>query len=186
MRTRPALRLGLAFLLGASAFLAAATGPAAAAPGASPGDSVELALSRARVSTRLGDGFDFGSTIRNVGTTTLPSLVAHLNIVSLTKGVYVDPEDWSSQRTHYLASLRPGQSTRVSWKVESVNGGDFAIYVVVLPDRDPSSSTLAVSPALDLHVTERKTLNSGGVLPLALGIPGFLGLLILGLRFRRS
>jgi hypothetical protein len=160
--------------------------PAAAAPtSAAPRDSVELAMSRAQVATRLGDSFEFSSTIRNTGKGTLPELVAHLNVVALTKGVYVDPEDWSSQRTHYLARLRPGQSARISWKVESVNGGDFAIYVVVLPDRSPSRSTLAVSPAVDVHVTERRTLNSGGVLPLALGIPGFLGLLILGLRVRR-
>jgi hypothetical protein len=158
----------------------------AASAGAAPtGDSVELTTSRTKVSNRLGDSFHFTTTIRNVGKATLPELVAHLNVVALTKGVYVDPEDWSSERTHYLAPLRPGQSTRVQWKVESVNGGDIGLYVVVLPDRNPASATLAVSPALDLHVTERKTLNSGGVLPLALGIPAFLGLLMLGVRVRR-
>jgi hypothetical protein len=173
----------LACLLVACASVASS---AAAAPtSASPGRSVELSMSRAQVSTRLGDSFDFTSTIRNAGKTAIPDLVAHLNIVSLTKGVYVDPEDWSSQRTHYLAPLGPGQSARISWKVESVNGGDFAIYVVVLPDRSPSSSTLAVSPAVDLHVTERKTLNSEGVLPLALGVPALLGLALLGVRARR-
>ena len=164
---------------------ASVASPAAAAASSAPGSSVELAMSRAKVSTRLGDSFEFGSTVRNAGNTTLPELVAHLNVVGLTRDVYVDPEDWSSQRTHYLAPLRPGQSARISWKVESVNGGDFALYVVVLPDRSPSTAKLAVSPAVDLHVTERRTLNSEGVLPLALGIPGFLGLLILGLRVRR-
>jgi ABC-type multidrug transport system ATPase subunit len=66
-----------------------------------------------------------------------------------------------------------------------VNSGDFGIYVVVLPSHSPETQALAVSPALGLHATEQKTLNSGGVLPLVLGIPALLGLLTLGLRVRR-
>jgi hypothetical protein len=36
-----------------------------------------------------------------------------------------------------------------------------------------------------VSIQDRKTLNSGGILPLALGIPGALGLLALGVRLRR-
>ena len=42
--------------------------------------------------------------------------------------------------------------------------------------RAARASGLAVSPALDVRITERRTLNTGGVLPLALGVPAFLGL----------
>jgi hypothetical protein len=76
----------------------------------------------------------------------------------------------------------------VSWKVQSVNGGRFAVYVVVLAGAAPTSSPdgPTVSPALAVRVTERKTINSGGVLPLVLGVPALLGFLTLGLRVRRD
>ena len=35
----------------------------------------------------------------------LSGLVAHLNVVGLSSGIYVDPEDWSEERTKYLPPL---------------------------------------------------------------------------------
>jgi hypothetical protein len=177
------VRLGLGCLLvaGVCGGAAPATAPAAAPAG------LGVSVSRAHVSNRLGDSFSFSSKITNTGPAPVSGLVAHLNVVSLTRGVYVDPEDWSSHRTQYVAPLAPGHSADLSWRVKSVNGGDFAIYVVVLPGKDPARAPpgLAVSPAVDVHVTEQRTLNSGGVLPLALGIPGLLGVAALGVQRRR-
>jgi hypothetical protein len=68
---------------------------------------VEVTTAPTRVSTRLGDTFAVASTLRNVGASPLAGLVAHLNVVSLTHGVYVDPEDWSDQRTQYAAPIPP-------------------------------------------------------------------------------
>jgi hypothetical protein len=175
------IRLVLAALLVAGSVAYGAV--PAAAKGAQSG--LELSLDRARVSTRIGDSSRFNSTVVNSTGVPFSGLVAHLNIVSLRKGVYVDPEDWSSQRTQYLPTLRPGESLKLPWSVEAVNSGDFGIYVVVLPSRDPESRRLAVSPALNLHSTEQKTLNSDGVLPLVLGVPLLLGLLTFSLRVRR-
>jgi hypothetical protein len=146
-------------------------------------NAATVSLSRAQVTTKLGDNFAFTSTIANRDSTAAAGLVAHLNVVSLTKGVYVDPEDWSSDRTQYLPVVAAGRSVTVPWKVKAVNGGRFAIYVAVLP----VTGTLppVVSPALDARVTEHRALNSGGVLPLALGIPALIGLGAIGLRVRR-
>jgi hypothetical protein len=179
--TRPPVRICLGFVLMLVA-IAPAAGVAAAK---STNDKLELSLDRAQVSTRIGDKFHFTSTVVNSGGTPVAGLVAHLNIVSLRKGVYVDPEDWSSQRTQYLASLRPGERAKLSWSVEAVNSGDFGIYVVILPNRNPQDQPLVASPAISLYSTEQKTLNSGGVLVLVLGVPAAIGLLTLALRVRR-
>jgi hypothetical protein len=37
-----------------------------------------------------------------------------------------------------------------------------------------------------LLVAQKKTLNAGGIVPLALGVPALLGLLALSLRLRRG
>jgi uncharacterized membrane protein len=161
-----------------------AVGAAVVAPAAS---AVEISVDRPSVSTRLGQSFNFSSTITNTGRGPLTGLVAHLNVVGLTKGVYVDPEDWSPERTKDVPPLAPGQSATVPWTVTAVNGGRLAVYVVVVPRALPrtASSGLAVGAPMDLRVAERRTLNSGGVLFLALGVPGLLGLATVALRLPR-
>ena len=44
-------------------------------------------------------------------------------------GVYVDPEDWSSHRTRYLAPISAGGSVTLAWKMQAVNSGSFGVYV---------------------------------------------------------
>jgi hypothetical protein len=177
------LALACALVLGAAASAQTAS---AAAKTTEPA-AVEVSVSRSHVSTRLGESFGFDSTITNVGTKPLSGLVTHLNVVGLSEGIYVDPEDWSEQRTQTLAPLHPGQSVEIPWSVKAVTGGRAAIYVTVLPGEAPATSSerLAVSPAMDVRIAERRTINTGGVLPLALGIPALLGLASLAVRIRR-
>ena len=105
-------------------------------------------------------------------------------MLSYDSDVYVDPEDWSSRRTRYLAAIPAGHSTAVTWKMQAVNAGSFAVYVALLPKR-PSALPPATGPAIHLLVAKRTTINSGGILPLALGIPSLLALLLIGTRRRR-
>jgi hypothetical protein len=150
-------------------------------------ESLTVSLSRTEVATRLGESFDFTSRITNNGPVERAGLVAHLNVVGLSEDIYVDPEDWSEERTRHLAPIGPGESVDVDWSVKAVTGGDAAIYVVALPGDSPASAKdgLALSPALDVRIQESRTLNTDGVLPLAIGVPAVLGLVTLGLRARR-
>ena len=95
------------------------------APAASAADASQMSvtLDRARVSTQLGQKFSFRSTITNRGSTPASGLIAHLNVLSLRPGVYVDPEDWSPQRTVYLRTIAPGGSTTTTWRMHAVNAG---------------------------------------------------------------
>ena len=184
MTRRRGVALALALACPAGAGAASIAPPAAAATGGDAPPAVRVALDHARVSTRLGAGFGLGSTITNVGRRPLAGLVAHLNVVSLTNGVYVDPEDWSPQRTKNVPALAPGRSARIGWRVNAVNGGRFAVYVVTVPSGSPrnASAGLAIGPPLGLRVTERRVFNSGGVLFLTLGIPALLALAMVAVR----
>jgi hypothetical protein len=176
---------------GAVALLAAiavAAGAAVAAPAA--GAAVQVRVDRGRVALPIGHTFAFSSTLTNTGGRATPELVAHLNIVGLDPGVYVDPEDWSSQRTRYLPPLRPGGSTKVRWNVKAVTGGSAAVYVVVLERRRGGAAApvqVAGGRPISVRISERKTLNSSGILPLALGLPALVGLAaIVTRRVRRA
>ena len=155
------------------------------ATGARAGDRVSVAVDRTAIGTQLGHKFHFRSTFRNAGGVPASGLIAPLNVLSLQRSVYVDPEDWSSHRTKFLRPIPAGGSLTVDWPMEAVNHGSFDVYVTLVSPhalgRDP-----AIGPAVRVAVADRKTLNSGGILPLALGIPAFLGLLTLGLRYRRG
>jgi uncharacterized membrane protein len=156
---------------------------AAAAPVAAAAQApVDVSLSRQEVSTRLGDGFAFSSRIENRGDTTLDGLVAHLNVVGLSSGIYVDPEDWSEERTKSVRSLGPGESAEIDWNVKAVTGGEAAIYVAVLQRSAPDTF---VSPAMDVRIAETKDLNTDGVLPLTLAVPAMIAAAAVVVRRRR-
>ena len=155
--------------------------PATAAP-----VTVNGAVDPAQVETILGDRFTLETEVRNTGDADSGPLLAHLNVASLEESVYVDPEDWSPERSQAL-SLRPGETRTLSWELQAVNSGRFAAYVVVLPstnatvsDQDP-----VVTPLVGLNVATRTTLNAGGALPVVLGVPLVIGLTAVAARLRR-
>jgi hypothetical protein len=146
--------------------------------------TVAVQVDRTHVSTRLGESLAFTSTITNRGSAPVSGLIAHLNILSLESSTYVDPEDWSTQRTRYLQPIPAGGSVTQRWPMKAVNGGRFAVYLAVLPE-NAAGRPPTPGPTLRLDVAERRTLNSGGILPLALGVPAALLFVWLATRVRR-
>jgi hypothetical protein len=175
MRVRRGVASGFGALLAALVF--------AGASGAQS-EPLSVTVDRQQISTGLGDDFSFRTTITNPAEMSTVALIAHLNFLSLREGLYVDPEDWSSQRTWYLGAIPARESRTITWKIKAVNGGSLAAYVAVLPQNNPAGAP-TTSPTVEIDVAERKTLNSGGILPLALGIPAFLGLTAGGVRLAR-
>ena len=145
---------------------------------------LSVSADRTQVSTKLGEKFALRSTVTNRSSSATGGLIAHLNVLSYDSGVYVDPEDWSSRRTQYLAPIAAGGSTTLTWRMQAVNDGSFAVYVALLPQRLGAVSP-TTGPAIHLAVATRTTINSGGILPLALGIPALLAVLLVGARVRR-
>ena len=151
---------------------------------ASAADLLGVNVDRSRIETELGHKFSFRTTIANHGPTAATGYVAHLNVLSYDRGVYVDPEDWSSERTRYLHPIPAGRTATITWKMQAVNAGHFAVYVAVVPQLG-SAGRPTTGPAIAVTVADRTTLDSGGILPLALGVPALLAAAWLGLRMRR-
>jgi hypothetical protein len=143
-----------------------------------------VAVDRTTISTSIGKTFALRATIANRSSAPANDLIVHLNVLSPDGDVYVDPEDWSSNRTRYLAPIPAGRSATVSWKLQAVNSGRIGVYVAVLP-RGGAPEPPITGPTLHVSITRRQTLNSGGILPLALSIPAVLALLAGGVRFQR-
>lgn len=168
-----------------AALSAAAFATLALAPSAHAAGVLSVSVERTAVTTRLGEEFAFRATVTNPGTGARNGLIAHLNVLSLTPGVEVDPEDWSSDRTRYLATIPAGGSLTLTWPIKAVNAGAIGVYVaVVSPESSPSAPT--TGPMARVTVVRRQTLNSGGVLWLVIGVPVVLSLLAIATRFRRT
>jgi hypothetical protein len=145
--------------------------------------AVSVDVEPTRIRTEPGEDFSLRSTIRNQGSSPAVNLVAHLNILSLRPGLYVDPEDWSESRTRYLAPIPAGGSRTITWTVTAVNSGALGVYVAVFPSSGAGAPI--TGPTLRADIAERRTIDSNGIIPLALGVPALLGALAVGVRLRR-
>ncbi len=162
----------------------------AAAQGAGspvPANDLVVTVSESNVSKLTGESFSFTSTISNNGSTATPPLIANLNFTSLDNNTYIDPEDWSPQRTMAIDPLEPGASVTKTWKVNPILEGEVAAYIVILPKSDAlTTQPLSTSPAIHIHVGAQRSLNPGGVLPVTLAVPGVLAATFVGLRVSRG
>jgi len=138
-------------------------------------DGVSVQVDRTSIDTQLGGRFTFTSTVRNESGETISGLIAHLNVLSSDPGTYVDPEDWSSRRTQYLDPLAPNESATLTWRGQAVNSGPLVLYVAVI---DNTHGTVTASPAIELAVRRQPSIDASGILPLAIGVPAAVGLLL--------
>lgn len=138
--------------------------------------NVDVVVDPPVVSTVLGDHFEITTEIKNASNAPTGEILAHLNVASIEGSVYVDPEDWSSERSQQL-SLKPGESRELSWEIQAVNSGRFAAYVVVVPfgSSVKGSEVLQISPLVKVDVAQRTTLTAGGALPVVLLVPLLIG-----------
>jgi hypothetical protein len=148
---------------------------------------LRVSVSKSEVSTLTGDTFTLTSEVTNSGSKATPPLIANLDFVALDQGTYIDPEDWSPQRTLVVDPIAAGSSATQSWTIKPVLAGNVAAYVVILPSSPTlaTSGPLVSSPAIYLHVEEHRALNPGGVLPVVLAVPGVLAFAFAGLRVAR-
>ena len=66
--------------------------------------------------------------------------------------------------------------------MKAVSAGPIAIYATAVPA--DGTGPIAVGPPLRVQVADRRTLNSGGVVPLALAVPAAVALIAVAARRR--
>jgi hypothetical protein len=130
----------------------------------------------------IGAPLSFTTTVRNPDDRPLTGLVAHLNILSMDPGVYVDPEDWSTRRTQYLAPVPGHGAVRLGWSVHAVNDGRFVLYVALAT---AGGDSVVAGPALHAVVRAQQRIDVAGFLPVAIGVPVAVLVLLVAARYRR-
>jgi uncharacterized membrane protein len=155
---------------------------AAAGSDGGTADSVTVRLEPTSSSLKLGENLNLHVTVTNSGTQTTPPLVVHIDVTDPSQATSVDPEDWTSTLSQRLGSVAPGTAATVEWNVQPISGGTFLSYAVAL---SPGSDTIATSNAVRIDVARQRTLNPGGILAVAVGVPVVIAMLLL-LQIARS
>lgn len=136
---------------------------------------------------KTGDSIQIHSTFTNTGPNATGPQLAYLTLIDVKQGVPVDLEDWTANRSTNLASVLPHASVTQTWTLRALTSGDFAVYVVAIPNGTTNAKdTPIMSAPVQIHVTQRTNLNPGGVLPVALGIPVLIIGALAAMRATRS
>ena len=136
--------------------------------------NLQISIDLEYTSVKASDSIFFNTTVTNNGNGQSMPLIVAMNLINLdAQGEIVDPEDWSPQRTQYIELLSPGASNTLKWRVNAILEGDYMIYIVVIPQPDGQNTTSQpiASSGIHLTVTPFTKLNPGGVLPIAIGAP---------------
>lgn len=131
----------------------------------------------------LGENLDLAVTVSNNGSAATVPLVVHLDITDPGLSTSVDPEDWTATLTKELGVIGAGDSATAEWTIQPISSGGFSVYAVTL---SPGADTTTVSNVLQVSVADQRSLNPGGILPVAIGAPVVVGgLLLVQLRLAR-
>ncbi len=159
--------------------------PAYATTRTVPADAVVgIAIDKRASALTAGNWMAFETVLRNQRPTATPPLVAHLSIAALQPGQYVDPEDWSPERSQYLPPLQPGESVKLDWQLHALFEGAFIVFVTVVAADLPS--TPVTSATLRVRVAPDDVLPMDEVVPVVAVVPAFpLALLVVTVAYRR-
>lgn len=161
------------YLLFAAMLLAAAPSALAAIP-----LDISLTGDPANPSSpRMGDHLHFASIIRNTGRAPLHGMVAWISMVRMDPGQEqpMDLEDWSAHKAITQATLAPAGAIAVDWPMRLIQAGDYRVVISAVTRDAPQ---IVTSPFLDFHVRPKPVVESERILPVALGVPVLLALLL--------
>ncbi len=91
-------------------------------------------------------------------------------------------EDWSAEKGLYIGTIEGGQVLPLDWKIHFVKAGQYSLSIIAIqPDREIP----VVSRLTHFTVAPKINLNPGQVLPVALGTPLIITLVLFALNYRR-
>jgi hypothetical protein len=129
-----------------------------------------------------GDFVTVKAQITNLSPYSVSDITTYLSLVDMRDKLPVDLEDWSAERGLYIGTIDSGQTFPLSWKIHFVKSGDYALMVIALTASDEVPQ---VSNITHFNVQPKRNLNPGQVLPVALGTPVLVALLMLLMAYRR-
>jgi hypothetical protein len=140
-------------------------------------------LSSHTMSGTAGDYVTVAGQIQNIGRTPVDGITTYLSLVDTENKLPVDLEDWSAEKGLYVGTIESGQTFPLTWKLRFVKAGTYALIIVATA---PASETPCVSKLTHFTVAPKRNLNPGNILPVALGTPLVIALILSLIVYRRQ
>jgi hypothetical protein len=113
----------------------------------------------------------------------LSNITTYLSLVDTGTKLPVDLEDWSAEKGLFIGTIDPGQTLPLEWKIHFVKSGTYTLSIIANIEglERPVTSVLTY-----FNVKQKKNLDPGHVLPVALGEPLLLLLAFGFLNYHRN
>ncbi len=140
-------------------------------------------LSSSELNGIAGDYVTVQAEIKNISKETQSNIITYLSLSDNDTKLPVDLEDWSAEKGQFVGSIEAGQSFPLNWKLHFVKAGSYSLAVIALIEgnQNPEISTIT-----HFAVQAKKNLNPAHVLPVALGTPIFVIILLFIIAGRRK
>ncbi len=140
-------------------------------------------LSAKTLDGTAGDYVTVKGEIDNASSTQLLNITTYLSMVDTGTKLPVDLEDWSAEKGLFIGTIDPGQTLPLEWKIHFVKSGTYTLSIIanIEGQERPVTSVLTY-----FNVKQKKNLDPGHVLPVALGEPLVLLLAFGLLNFYRN
>jgi hypothetical protein len=125
-------------------------------------------LSSKTLSGVAGDYATVKGEISNSSSTQLSTITTYLSLVDTGTRLPVDLEDWSAEKGLFIGTIDSGQTLPLEWKIHFVKSGTYTLSIIanIEGQEKPVTSVLTY-----FDVKQKKNLDPGHVLPVALGEP---------------
>ncbi len=139
-------------------------------------DAIALTVESSPGGVALGEQVALTVTATNNAATDSSPIVVHLDVTDPAQTTSVDPEDWTATLNQLVGTIGPGRSITVDWALQPVAAGTYAVYAVALSQ---GAADVAASNVVEVTVSDQRSLDPSGILPVAVIVPSAVGALLL-------
>lgn len=115
-----------------------------------------------------GDYATVKGEINNALPTQSSNITTYLSLVDTGTRLPVDLEDWSAEKGLFIGAIDSGQTLPLEWKIHFVKSGTYTLSIIANIEGQEKPLTSALTY---FNVKQKKNLDPGHVLPVALGEP---------------
>jgi hypothetical protein len=139
-------------------------------------------ISSQTLSGTAGDFVTVQGQITNSGSGSLTDVTTYLSLMDNQNKLPVDLEDWSAEKGLYIGTIDAGQTLPLSWKIHFVKAGSYSLIIIA----EAAGYDLPQASSITrFNVTPKKNLDPKQVLPVALGTPIVLVIVLFLIWYRR-
>jgi hypothetical protein len=146
--------------------------------------NLNITVQPEKINANMGDTITFTGIVENNGNTVVNGLRVYLSTLRVTDGkeMTMSPEDWNVFDVAPIENLSPGKSTSYNWSMLLIDSGEYKVYLTMV---DKNENQAVMSRMSELIIKKAQKLNPNNVVPVVLGVPISVIIIILSLRFIR-